>query len=240
MWSGAFDPSFEGLCADLVDASALLEAGEPDVLATTTVQSNGEVSWFDVTNPADLPLALSVRDCDTANTTVFTSSTLVPGSHPGDLVAWVVTMEVLSRFQDGVELAGYTGDPLRAAGLFFGFVREDSATEMPIRDAVVSCTAGAGCQPSNVFYLDPSPATPEQSATDQGVFTSGTLANGDIVKNAETSSQAGAAFLVPAAPVADYTADDGGAHGFGVVRAGADPDGGSAVLGVIYGSPAAR
>lgn len=213
-------PATEGLCIELLDPSPALTGGEPVVLVASTIGANGAIDLTGIKTTSVLGLLASVKDCGgLKNQTVFTSATGVPyedirymseGETLADVTALVITMPFLAAMQASLEAVGYTGD-LATEGFVFGLVADNAGT--PLAGATVTCQT---CP--TAYYLD------ENSA--DGLFGAAATAN------TATSAAAGGVFIVPAGPVGQYTAEDGGAHSFPTQINGSTP--GSAMITAIY------
>jgi hypothetical protein len=212
-------PAAEGLCVDLLDPSPALTGGLPVLVLDTTVGVGGAVLFEDVVTTSTLGLLMSVKDCGTANTTVFTSATgisfaTIDGLGEGDVVtgqiAFSITMDFLAGLQASAAAVGYTGD-LATEGMMHGFVLDNVGT--PISGATVSCL---GC--GTTYYMDADPG--------DGLYSTG------YTPNAATDATAGASWTIPAGPIASYEADDGGAHTFEPQLNGSNP--GSATITALY------
>lgn len=212
-------PATEGLCIELLDPSPALTGGEPELLVSSTIGAGGAINLTGIKTTSVLGLLASVKDCGTENQTVFTSATGVPyesirylgeGDTLSGVTALVLSMEFLAGMQGSLELLGYTGD-LATDGLVFGILADNAGT--PLSGGTVTCGT---CGPT--YYLDGEPL--------DGLFGVGPVANGS------TSAAAGGVWVVPAGPVGQYAAEDGGAHTFPVQLNGSTP--GSAVVTAIY------
>jgi hypothetical protein len=217
---GTNAPAPDGLCIDLLDPTPVLQSLPPDLLLTTTVGASGAFTFEGVVTESTLGLLMSVKDCDTEGTTVFTTATgIVPDSYSGlaagdtlaDQTAFSISNAFLAGLEASATAAQYAGD-LSTDGFMFGFVFD--AGVQPLAGATVTCgTCGT------TYYLDGDAA--------DGLFTTGA----DL--NLSTDAAAGASWVIPAGPVGQYTADDGGAHTFETQLNGSNP--GSATVTAFIG-----
>ncbi len=212
-------PAAEGLCIDVLDPSPALTGGAPALLVSSTVGANGAISIDGIVTSSVLGLLLSIKDCGTENTTVFTSATGVPYEDiryltEGDTLAGVTALSIdmafLGGMQTSAEVVGYTGD-METEGIVFGLLRD--AAGVPIDGGTVTC---GSCGPT--YYLDGDAA--------DGLFSTGAAAN------AGTVQAAGGVWVIPAGPVGQYAAEDGGIHTFPEQLNGSTP--GSALVTAIY------
>lgn len=210
-------PAAEGLCAEAVDPSNVLDGGEAEVVAQTTIGAGGAYTLTEVPR-RDLPTVVVVRDCEGAPSTVFpTGSPVLPfdfqtitdGQVLDDVRSVSLSNTTLAAFESGLALAGYTGD-LPAEGFALGAVW--TADQAPISGAQVNCV---GCA---VYYADADPS--------DGPFTTGG------VKNTATSGPA--LWLIPAAPPVEYSVTAEG-YTFPKVTFASPP--GGAFFGIVTGQP---
>ncbi len=111
--------------------------------------------------------------------------------------------------------SGYKGKGLVADGALLAFVILEDST--PVQGATLTCTTCG----ASYFYFD-------NDRPNSGYFeTDGTL-------NASTNAMTNGMVLVPAAPIYQYTADDGGAHTFETRTLGSQP--GSILVASFTGS----
>lgn len=214
-------PGGEGLCAALVDPTPALGGGEPLTLSTTTIGAGGAFTFTEVSTTSAVGILVDVRDCASEGT-VYPSATGIPASAyqglgDGDTLPGITAFSIDATLAAGVAAsatgAGYTGDIL-ADGMMFGFVLDSGGA--PISGATVECVGGA-CNPT--YYMDTNPK--------DGLFTGGEGLN------ASTDAAAGAVFVIGAAPIGNYHADDGGAHTFTDQLNGSNP--GIATITAFYG-----
>lgn len=213
-------PATEGLCVDLLDPSPALLGEDPELLMSTTVGANGAILFEGVETESTLGLLVSVKDCDTLNSVTFTSATGIPypaienlgdGDVLANQTAFVIPMTMLDGMQASAAAVGYTGD-LETEGMLFGFTFDSTGT--PVAGATVTCGT---CGPT--YYLD--------GDSSDGLFSTGTTVN------AATDATGGAGFIIPAGPVGQYTAEDGGTHTWETQLNGSNP--GAAAITAFFG-----
>lgn len=212
-------PVAEGLCVSVVDPTPALGGGEPLTLVSGTVGAGGVFSLADVSTTSTVGLLVDVRDC--TGDTVYPSATGISaddyaGLGEGDVLGDRVAFSIDAALRDGLAasatVAGYVGD-LSADGYFFGFTLD--TTGAPLGGVSVSCLGTCNA----TLYMDTDPA--------DGLFTTGGA------PNTATDATAGAVFVIGAAPIGQYSADDGGAHTFGSQLNGSNP--GIATITAFYG-----
>jgi hypothetical protein len=209
-------PVADGLCVALIDPSPLITGGDAVTLSTIEIGAAGAFSFPDVVTDSVLGLLTTIDDCETATgDTVYSSSTGIPapdGGFTGEDItghtSFSIDANLLAGLAGSATAAGYATD-LAADGFMFGFIQD--ATGAPVDGATVVCAAPA-C--TVVFYMDAEPT--------DGLFTTG------AAPNTAASAAAGSAFLVPAAGIGNWVADDGGGHTWPDQLNGSNP--GSAVI----------
>jgi hypothetical protein len=213
-------PATEGLCVELLDPTPAIKGLAPEILLTTKVGAGGAFTFTDVVTDSVLGLLMSVKDCATPGSTVYTSATGIQpeqyqGLGDGDVLADQRAFSIDNAFLAGLEAsataAGYAGD-LGDDGFLMGFVL---AADTPVSGATVGCLDT--CNPT--WYLDTDPL--------DGLFT-----NAVTGLNAATDAKAGAMWIIAAAPIGQYTAEDGGAHTFATQLNGSSP--GSATFTAFF------
>jgi hypothetical protein len=216
-----------GSCVALVDPSPALQGKPAEVIAgPTKIGEGGTFSFAKVFPPSTLGLLLTVDDCneepvDCAEGTgdaLFTAATGIQGASfiglgAGDVLdaaAFAIDCTTLGAWEASAS-GLYKGD-LSDDGFMVGFVWD--TTNTPIEGATVSC---GSC--TTVFYQDPD--------FSDGLFTSAEVLNGSTI------AAGGSLFLIPAAAISSYSADDGGTHTFTDQLLGSNPA--SAVATVFFG-----
>lgn len=190
------DPPPDGLCASAIDPGPAVTGGDPVILATAPVATDGTFSVPGIVENPQLGIFLGIDDCADAGADVVMNAATgigaeeVEGKGTGDVIDGVeavfVTHELEGRW--GAEL-GWPGE-LGADGFLAGFVVD--------ADGNAVSGAAIGCLTCDRYYRDGDPS--------DGQFGDGTTFN-------ETTDAAGGAlFLIPAAGISNYTCDDGGAH----------------------------
>ena len=206
--SGA--PAAEGLCIDLLDPSPALTGGESELLLSGTVGKGGTFQLDGIVTSSVLGLLASVKDCGTENTTVFTSANgvayadiqlLQSGDSLDGLVFRSIDLTTLADMQSSAEALGYTGT-LLTEGFLLGMLQDQNGS--PVDGATFSC---AECGPT--WYHD-------DDATD-GRFATGAVPNPSSVAAGQ------AAAIIAAAPVAQYSTEDGGKHYWAIDLFGSNP-----------------
>ena len=203
--------TYPDLCVDLLDPSPALTGGDPLLLQTATVGAGGTISFTSIVTDSVVGLLMSAKDCTTPGTTVYTTATgifyesfqyLGAGDTLADQVSFSIDNTLLGGLEASATAAGYTGD-LSTDGFMFGFVFDSARA--PLDGMTVACSS---CAPA--WYLDADSA--------DGLFTTA------AALNTATSAAAGAAWLIPAGPIGQYTATDpGGVYTFGTQLNGSNP-----------------
>jgi len=237
-----------GLCVHMLDPTPALAGGAPEVLASGVVGEGGaftvegvyawEYSDDTPTPPtfSQFGLLTAIQDCpDATELTVLPSATgigtgdyaeIEDGGALTNVSAFSIDAATEANIDLSLTAAGYTGDPIAAAGTFVGFVFDDTGT--PLEGATVACE-GTGCDGINTYYSDTDPA--------DGMFSAVDTTTGDTTLQAATAAAAGGLFLIPGAPISNYqTAAEG--YEFDSLLAGSQP--GYAVFVAFYGAPAAE
>jgi hypothetical protein len=194
---GQFDWAKEGRCIHVTDPTPVLYGGLPLVLSSAKIAAGGAFRVNNVETVAEWGLFLTVDDCDESSTGVRTATgvgyshyeNLGPGDTLGNQLVLIVDDATVSKFDEDLRLIGYTGDPLTTTGAIMGFVVGEEGD--PLGGATVFCKdSPSGCAP--VYYMD--------TDSSDGLFGSGS------VPNNATEAAAEALFLIPNAPVANYSA----------------------------------
>ena len=185
-----------------LDPSAAVSGGVPTVIATAPVQSDGSyrVEGIDVKPP--LGLVLNVAGCPNAedvptNTgvAVETYQDLPDGGEITSKVIYRISAELGQHIDEDLAKSAYKGKGIVPDGALLAFIVTDDKT--PVQGATLTCTTCG----AEYFYFD-------NDRPDSGYFmTAGKL-------NTSTNALTGGMVLVPAAPIYQYTADDGGEHEF--------------------------
>ena len=205
----------------LLDPTAAVSGGNPTVIAQTQT-SNGEYRFEGIDVKPALGLALLVSNCPNAddvptNTGVAVESyqDLEDGGEITDKVIYRIPAELGKNIDADLASSGYTGKGIVADGALLAFVILDDKT--PVQGATLTCsTCGA-----SYFYFD-------NDRPNSGYFQT------DKKMNASTNAFTGGMVLVPAAPIYQYTADDGGAHDFEPRTLGSQP--GSVLVASFIGN----
>ena len=191
-----FSPAAEGLCMHAIDpTNALIGAGDPDVFGSAVLDSSAAFSIAGIVY-TDSRLMLLAQDCADEGTVMPTATGIDPDSYAGiedggvisDRVAASVSVAMADGVDESLAAVGWAGGSVHEVGMVVGFVQD--ASRAPIEGATVSCTL---C--TVVYYMD-------ADASD-GLFSTA----GEV--NTTTSAAAGGIFVVPDAPLTQYSADDG-------------------------------
>jgi hypothetical protein len=213
----------EGLCIYAADPTAAITGGELTIIASGITDASGAWSLSNVSTSSQVGLLMLAQDCGKGTLAVMPTATGISSSSysglaDGDTLADVTSYVVDSTLQAGIDAslaaAQYSGS-IATEGALLGFVFDTGGT--PLSGVTVTGT-GSG---TTTYYAD-------ADSTD-GLFTSATTG-----VNSSTDAYANAMFVIPAAPIWSYTAEDGGAHTFASVLAGSQP--GYAVVVAFYGS----
>ena len=189
------------LCVAVADPTAAIGGGELEILGSSTVGADGSFEVDDITTTSSVGLLVLVQDCEGDAVTVLPTATgipkdsyidLVEGDVISDFTAYSIDGTSQTSIQASLESAGYTGD-LGTDGALVGFVFDSSGA--PIDGATV-----AGASSSTTYY----------AASDGSYNTTSTAAD------------ANAMFMIPAAPVYNYSATAMG-YTFTNVLAGSQP-----------------
>ncbi len=190
-------PAAEGLCVYAADPTDSLGGGDLILLAETTVGAGGAFTLEGVSTESVLGLLLLVQDC-AGEGTVMPSATGIAledyeGLGDGDVLGGRSAYVVSADFQAGIDLSvsAATGgaSDIGSDGALIGFVFDSSGT--PVSGATVDC---GGC--ADIFYADPNDADGLFTDTKTGVNTS-------------TDAMTKALWVVPGAPITQYTCEDG-------------------------------
>ncbi len=194
-------PAAEGLCVYLADPTPALATGSAadlDLLAGTATGTSGTFALEGVHTTSLVGLFLVVDDCDPETDTVSTSITgvtlgdyldLSDGDLLGDQIALVLDATILAAIEASLPYAGFAGSYLEG-GAMIGFALD--AEGVPAHGATVVRADG---EPADVYYADANPL--------DGLFSAGAAAN------TATDAYASAMFLIPGAPLTEWTV----AHG---------------------------
>ena len=213
----------EGLCIYAADPTAAITGGELTIIAASETVAGGTYTLANVDTSSQVGLLILVQDCGKGTFAVMPTATGISSSSyaslaDGDTLADVTSYLVDGTLQAGIDAsltaAGHSGS-IATDGALLGFVFDTSGT--PLAGVTVSGT-GSG---TTTYYADADSA--------DGLFTSSTTG-----VNTTTDAAANSMFVIPAAPIWSYTADDGGDHTFASVLAGSQP--GYAVVVAFYGS----
>jgi hypothetical protein len=213
----------EGLCILAADPTAAITGGELTIIANTTTASDGTFALLNVDISSQVGLLVLAQDCGQGTHAVMPTATGISansyaGMADGDTLDGATGYVVDSTLQAGIDAsltaAGYSGSIL-TDGALLGFVFDTAGTPL---SGVTVTGSGSG---TTTYYAD--------SDSSDGLFT-----NASVGVNAATDATANAMFLIPAAPIWSYAADDGGAHTFSSVLAGSQP--GYAVVIAFYGA----
>lgn len=213
----------EGLCIYAADPTAAITGGELTIIASAETVAGGAYTLSNVSTSSQVGLLILAQDCGKGTIAVMPTATGISASSysslaDGDTLSDVTSYVVDSTLQAGIDAslaaAGYTGS-IAKQGALLGFVFDTGGT--PLSGVTVTGT-GSG---TTTYYAD--------SDSSDGLFT-----NASVGVNSTTDATANAMFVIPAAPIWSYTADDGGAHKFASVLAGSQP--GYAVVVAFYGS----
>ncbi len=196
--------------------------GAPDVIATAPVQGDGSYKVEGIDVKPQLGLTLLVSNCPNAgdvptNTgvAVETYQDLEDGAEITGKVIYRIPAELGQNIDTDLAKSGYKGKGLIADGALLAFIMTDDKT--PVQGATLTCTTCG----AEYFYFD-------NDRPNSGYFMT------DKTLNASTSAFTGGMVLVPAAPVYQYTAEDGGAHEFEPRTLGSQP--GSVLISSFIGS----
>ncbi|MBA2319968.1 MAG: carboxypeptidase regulatory-like domain-containing protein [Deltaproteobacteria bacterium] len=195
------DTALPALCVAAIDPSPAVVNGDPEDLVTSTLCDDGTYVLAGIEEIPSIGLMVGIYDCAATDdeATVMRTVTGVAsddfeGFGPGDtlegVTAWSISSAFLAEMQ--ADLESSTPD-LRTEGFLSGFVTD--ANGAPVDGATVTC---GNCDTTPTYYLDAAP--------EDGLFGDGTTFN------ASTEADARAFFLIPAANITTYEADDGGAH----------------------------
>ena len=185
-------PAAEGLCVTAIDPASVLTGGDPTVLSAAQICAGGEFVIANIMSVPSVGMFIVVDDCEGEADTVMRTATSIPpedleGLGDGGALTGISSLVVSGSYQATIDAdlvtAGYVGEP-SVDGYLAGFTL--SATEEPISGVRVEC-AGA-CTP---YYFDADPS--------DGLFQTGGA------NNTETSAAAGAGFIIPGAPLFNYT-----------------------------------
>ncbi len=210
-------PAAAGLSISAVDPSPAITGGVPTVLASSQVCDDGTYVVAGIQTAPSIGMFLLIDDAPATGDTggmgavMTTASGIAPtqiaGLGDGDQLANIQALSVSADWaateQADLSTAGWTGnlndlgheDPEKAltvTGYMAGIV-EDSAGA-PVSGATVACS---DCVPQ-IYYQDGIPA--------DGIYGVGGTAN------TATDALGGGLFMIPAAPIFSYSADDGGLH----------------------------
>ena len=189
-------PAAEGLCVYATDPTEALGGGDLIILSDSTVGAGGAFTLTGITTESAFGLLILVQDCANEGT-VMPSATGVAAEDyaalgDGDLLggrsAYVLSADFQAGIDQSVAAAGGSSDIL-SEGALLGFVFDPSG--VPVSGATVDCE---GCAP--IYYADTESA--------DGLFT-----NAKTGVNASTDALANGLWVVPGAPIASYTCDDG-------------------------------
>lgn len=141
---GSSQPATSGLCIEIADPTPAISGGELTILAQSTIGDNGAFSVSGVHTSSTIGLLMLVEDCEGQGPTVMPTATgisadsyagLGDGDTLGDEVAWSIDGATGTQMQDGLALAGYTGE-LSTDGALIGFVVDQNG--QPIDGATVT------------------------------------------------------------------------------------------------------
>lgn len=185
----------------LLDPTKAVSGGTPTVLATTQ-SVNGEYRIEGITEKPALGLALLVSDCGNTgdvptNTGLAVESyqDLEDGAEITDNMIYRIGSDLGQHIDEDLVKAGYTGKGIVPDGALLASILVDDAPITPAPNATLTCTTCG----ASYFYFD-------SDRADSGYFmTAGKM-------NTVTDPFAASLVLVPAAPIYQYTADDGGAN----------------------------
>lgn len=177
----------------VADPTPALAGGEMEILATGTADATGAFSVAGVETTSSVGLFVVVTGTGVMNSAFGISSASYSGLGDGDVLsgvnAYVVSSDLSDFVNTSISAAGGTED-IVTLGALFGFVFDVAGA--PVGGAVASCS---GCGTPNFYYADTDPT--------DGLFSTGATAN------TSTNAATNAMFVVPGAPIASYTADDG-------------------------------
>jgi hypothetical protein len=195
----------------VLDPTAAVSGGAPTVLATTQ-STNGEYRIEGIEEKPALGLALLVTDCGNTgdvptNTGLAVESyqDLPDGAEITDNNIYRISADLGQHIDEDLVKAGYTGKGIVADGALLASILLDK-TPIPAPNATLTCTTCG----ASYYYFD-------SDRADSGYFMTG----GKL--NTVTDPFAASLVLVPAAPIYQYTADDGGKHEFETRTLGSQP-----------------
>lgn len=205
----------------LLDPTAAVSGGQPTVIATTE-SNNGAYRFDEIDVKPTLGLALLVSACGNTgdvptNTGVAVESyqDLEDGGEITDKAIYRIPADLGKNIDADLAKSGYTGKGIVADGALLAFVMLEDKT--PVQGATLSC----GPCGATSYYFD-------NDRPNSGYFQT------DKKTNASTNAFTGGMVLVPAAPIYQYTADDGGAHDFEERTLGSQP--GSVLVAQFLGN----
>jgi len=205
-----------------LDPSTAVSGGLPTVIATAPVESDGSYKVEGIDVKPQLGITLLVTDCPNADdvptntgVAVETYQDLPDGGEITDKVAYRIPAELGQNIDADLAKSGWKGKGLVADGALLAFIMTDA--KVPVQGATLTCTTCG----ASYYYFD-------NDRPDSGYFETG----GKL--NTSTSAFTGGMVLVPAAPIYQYTADDGGKHEFETRTLGSQP--GSVLISVFTGS----
>jgi hypothetical protein len=205
-----------------LDPSTAVSGGVPTVIATAPVQSDGSYLVEGIDVKPSLGLVLNVAGCPNAgdvptNTgvAVETYQDLPDGGEITGKVIYRIGAELGENIDADLVKSGYKGKGIVPDGALLAFIMLEDKT--PVQGATLTCTTCG----AEYFYFDP-------DRPNSGYFMT------DKTLNPSTHALTGAMVLVPAAPIYQYTADDGGAHTFETRTLGSQP--GSVLISSFTGS----
>ncbi len=185
----------------LLDPTKAVSGGTPTVIAVTQ-SVNGEYRLEGIDQKPALGLALLVSDCGNTgdaptNTGLAVESyqDLEDGAEITNNVIYRIGADLVSNIDEDLVKSGYTGKGIVEDGALLAAILINETKPAP--NATLSCsTCGA-----SYFYFD-------NDRPNSGYFMT------DGTPNTVTNPFAASLVLVPAAPIYQYSADDGGEHTF--------------------------
>jgi hypothetical protein len=203
-----------GVCVDLLDPTSMAIGGEPEPIASGVTDASGAFSIAGVDHSSQLGILILTSNCEDGADPFPSISGIAPESYLdldggdtlGGQVAFSISGDLAAAIDTSAATAGYVGAPTED-GMIVGLLLD--ADGEPVAGGTVTC---GDC---TVYYFD------EDGA--DGLFTTGVSAN--------TSTGPTGRFLVPAAGVGSYGAEDGGAHTWTPFFAGSGP-GQAVVIGL--------
>jgi hypothetical protein len=177
-------PAAAGLCAFAVDPSPVLLGGEPDILQTGAVEAGGAYSLVGVVTDSSLGILVMIDDCEGQPDTVYRSATGIASEDYENLGDG----DVLTPDRIAYVLTQAYGAILAADWAAAGNTHTlEEGVMLGVSNAAVTTLYGDGNAADNLFQ------------------TGG-------VNNTATDAASGAFYVIPAAGVRNFAADDGGAH----------------------------